>query len=297
MASINMTGLYKAQVVNTDEFQELGKIRIHILGLANEDAWEYAEILTPFGGLPNMGISIVPPIGAIGYVAFERGRDDTPVWLGGLLNYWGEEQEEGYARPVEGEDPSDFVIKTQYTKFDDREVDSDSNKVENIFKMNENELTIAKVKQDDDYEYKTEAYQLEDQAYNMLKITDEEIKIKFKFSGNEKSNSIAVTEDKASLTFDTDDGSMEVKVEEQVITLQAKGTTIKVNKGGDVEIDANTIKLNGDQNTAALYEGFRDFVINAFNTHTHGSPSGDTSRPKKKYTATESAKSKSVKLS
>lgn len=297
MASINMTGLYKAQVVNTDEFQEIGKIKIHVLGLANEDAWEYAEVLTPFGGLPNMGISIVPPIGAIGYVAFERGRDDTPVWLGGLLNYWGEAQEEGYAKPVEGEDPSDFVIKTQYTTFEDREVDSDTNKVENIFKMNENELTVAKVKQGDDYEYKTEAYDLEDQAYNMLKITDEEIKIKYKFSGNDKSNSISVTEEKANMTFDTDAGEMEVKVEEEKIVLQAGGTTVTIHKDGDVEIDAQTIKLNGDPNTAALYEGFRDFVNNAYNSHTHGSPSGPTSPPVKPYTSTQSAKSESVKLS
>jgi len=296
MASINMTGLYKAQVVDTEEFQELGKIRIHVLGLANEDAWEHAEILTPFGGLPNMGISIVPPIGAIGYVAFERGRDDTPVWLGGLLNYWGAAQEEGHAKPVEGEDPTDFVIKTQYTQFEDREVDSESNKVENIFKMNENELTIAKVKQGDDYEYKKEAYQLEDQAYNMLKITDEEIKIKFKFSGNEKSNSISVTEDKASMTFDTDAGEMEIKVEEEIVTLKAKGTQITI-KDGEVHIDSDLIKLKGDSGTGAIYEGFRDFVNNAFNSHTHGSPAGPTSPPMKPYTATQSAKSESVKLS
>lgn len=295
--ALKMSGLYRAQVVETDEFQELGKIKIHILGMSNEDVWEYCEVTTPFGGLPNMGISAVPPIGAVGFVGFERNRDDTPVWLGGLLNFWGKPQEDGYARPVEAEDPSDFIIKTQYTSFENRETESSENKVENIIKMNENELTIAKVKQDDDYEYKKEAYKLEDQAYNMLRITDEEIKIKFKFTGNNKSNSISVTEEKANLTFDTDAGEMEINVVEDSITLKAGSTTLVVNKDGTLEIDASMIKLNGDPNTAALYEGFRDFVNNAYNSHTHGSPSGPTSPPVKPYTSSQSAKSESVKLS
>lgn len=296
--SREMRGLHRAQVVNTEEFQDTGKIRIHILGLGSEEAWEDAEMLTPFGGLPNMGISMVPPIGAHGFVLFERGKDDTPVWMGGLLNYFGTSQEEGWARSVEGEDPTDFIIKTQYTKFDERDVDLNSNKVENIIKMNENELTIAKVKQGDDYEYKKESYDLEEQAYNLLKITDEEIKIKFKFAGNNKSNSISVTETKASLTFDTDVGDMEIKVEEEALTLKAGNATIVLNKNGDIIISGDKeIHLNGTGGSATIYEGFRDFVNKAYNSHTHGSPSGPTSPPTKPYSSTKSAKSEDVKLS
>jgi len=295
----SITGIRRARVINTDEFKETGKIKINILGLMTEDAYEYAEILTPFGGLPNMGMQILPPIGAIGYVQFERNQDTLPVWIGSVLRSWGKElYEDKTANPVESEDPSDFIIKTQYTKTDDQEYDGDTNKVENILKMNENEFTLAKVRQDtDDYSYEKESYDIEDKAYNIVKLTDEEIKINFKFKDNSKSNNISVKEDGVSMSFDTDAGEMTTVVTEDTIELTAGKSIITVNKDGDVTIDTEgKVKLNGDSNTAVLYEPLRDFVNQTFNSHTHGSPAGPTSPPTSPYTNTQSMKSKSVEM-
>lgn len=293
-----VSGLRRVEVVDTSEFADLGKIKIRVLGIMPEDAWEYADVMTPFGGLPNMGMQALPAIGSIGFALFEREQDNYPVWIGGLLHSWGEELDEGYANPVEAKDPTDFIIKTQYTKFDDQELESDSNKVENIFKMSENEFTIAKVRQDaDNYSYKKEEYELEDEPYHVLKFTDEEIKIKFKFKDNSKSNALILNEDEANLIFDTDAGEMSIKATEDYVTLIAKGSEIKVNKDGDIEIMADgKVKLNGDGNTAVLYEALRDFINQSYNSHTHGTPAGPSSPPMSPYTQSSSLKSQSVKL-
>ena len=297
--SRSIRGIRKVEVVNTDDFKETGKIKVRIIGLMPDDAYEEAEVLTPFGGLPNMGMQILPPIGSIGYVSFDRENENFPVWIGAVMRSWGKElTEEGYGNPVEAEDPTDFLIKTQYTKFDSRDIDSDDNKVENIIKMNENELTLAKVRQDSDYKYEKSSYNLEDKAYNLLTFNDEEIKIRFKFKDNSKSNIISVKEDAVKLSFDNDAGEMNALIKEDSIELSAGGSTINISKDGDITINTDKkVKLAGDSNTAALYEGFRDFVNQAFNSHTHGSPAGPTSPPTTPYTSTNSAKSGKVKLS
>lgn len=291
-------GLRRAEVVDTSEFADLGKIKIRAMGLMPEDAWEYADVLTPFGGLPNMGMQALPPIGSIGFVLYERESEIDPVWVGGLLRSFGEELDEGYANPVEGEDPSDFVIKTQYTQSDDQELQGTGNKVENILKMNEGEITVAKVRQDSDsYEYKTEAYDMEEQAYNLLKITDEEFKIKFKFSDNSKSNTISVNEERVELSFDTDSGEKTININEDTIELTSGSSVIIINKDGDVEVNTDAkIKLNGDDNTGVLYEPLRDFINQTYNSHTHGTPAGPSSPPTSPYSNSNSMKSKSVKL-
>ena len=164
--------------------------------------------------------------------------------------------------------------------------------------MNENELTIAKVRQDSDsYEYKTDSYNLEDQPYNILKFTNEEIKLKFKFSDNSKSNTISVNEERVEMSFDTDAGEMSAKVNEDSIELSAGGSIVTINKDGDVEVKTDgKITLNGDNNTGVLYEPLRDFINQTYNSHTHGTPAGPSSPPTASYTQSSSMKSKSVKL-
>ena len=299
MAS-GMTGLWRAEVVNTENFKDTGKIQIKVWGIYPENVWEEAEIMTPFGGYPNMGMQMLPPIGAQGFVMYLRGKSDYPIWVGGLIrNIEADVEgtiEEEWAHPVESEDPSDFIIKTQYTKFDEREIDGEENKIENILKMNENEFTLAKVHQSDEYAYDKEPYDMEEKAYNLFQMKDDEVKLKFKFSDNSKSNTISVKEGEISISFDTDAGEMNVSVKEETIEFMSGGTTMVINKDGTVVIDAEKLEINGGPKTAALYEGFRDFVNNAYNGHTHGTPSGPSSPPTKPYKNTDSAKSESTIL-
>ena len=291
-------GLYKAEVMNTANFNDTGKIQVRVLGINVEDTWVEAPVLTPFGGNPNMGIKSLPPIGSFGYVMYERGQNTAPIWVGSLMRFWGKEFENGYGNPVEGKDSTDFIVKTQYTKIDDRELDTKNNRIENILKMNETEFSLIKVRQDSDaYEYKTEAYDLEEEPYHLLKLTDEEIKLKFKFNDNSKSNTISLKEDKVELSFDTDAGTMKASINEDSIELTAGGSHLILRKDGDIEIMSSAkIKLNGEGKSAVLYEALRDFINQAFNSHTHGSPAGPTSPPMKPYTSASSMKSANVKL-
>jgi phosphotransferase system IIB component len=163
--------------------------------------------------------------------------------------------------------------------------------------MSESELTLAKVRQDSDYSYDKESYDLEEKAYNIVKMTDEEIKINFKFEDNSKSNTISIKEDGVNMTFDTDAGEMKATINEDSIELTAGGSNILINKDGDVEVTTQgKVKLNGDSNTGVLYEALRDFINSSYNSHTHGTPSGPSSPPTKPYTQSQSMKSQSVKL-
>jgi hypothetical protein len=305
-------GMHRAQVIDTKEFGDTGTIQIRVLGI-NPEGWEDCELMTPFGGLPNMGMIAVPPIGAIGYVLFEREDSRYGVWVGSVIpshKTFGpkimKSDSDTPGIPVETQEsdaaqaPTDFLIKTQYTtayKAGGEELTSKDNKVENIIKMNETELTLAKVAQSDKYAYSAKPYKWTDVAYNTLSLKDDSITINFKFKDNSTSNSLKIDENQVLTTFDTGAGKMTSTITKDSITLSAGGTTLVVKKDGNVELTTSAkIKLNGDSATAAMYEGIRDFVNNAFNSHTHGTPSGPSSPPMSPYTGINSAKSQSVVL-
>lgn len=298
MARDYLSGLYKAQVISTEEFRERGEIRVRIMGFSSEDeekGWAWCKVMMPFGGLENMGMQYLPPIDAVGYIIYERGLDYMPVWIGTLMRFWGQSVEDGNAQPVEAENETDFIIKTQYTKKDDREVSSTENKVENVLKMNENEFTLAKFHQTDQYEYLDSAYDLDsDKAINVIKLTDKEIKAKLKTADNSEERTISITEDKITVKFG--DGKL-LEINEDDIVLQQEGASIFINKDSEVEVVADKIILNGEAGTGMFYEVFRDFVNNSFNSHTHPTPSGPSSAPVAPFTGSSAGKSGHVKLS
>lgn len=296
---MRISGLQRAEVVDTADFPETGLIRVRLLGSDVAGVSRKVEVLTPYGGLANMGMQVLPPIGAHGMVLFEQNQDAAGVWVGSILLSYGSKNDEGMRTPVEAESPEDFVIKTQYTTKDSQELDTKENKVENIIKLNRDAITLAKVKQDDGkYTYHKEAYDLEEDAINLIKLEDSEIKIKYKFDDNSKENTISLTEDGIGIGYDTEDGKMAVNIAEKEVQLSAGGTLIKVSKDGSVDITVPSgkyINLNGSSNYGTLYEGFRDFVQNVFNNHVHATNNGPTFPPTAKGTS-NSAKSKSVKL-
>lgn len=294
-----ISGLQRAEVVDTADFPETGLIRVRLLSSDVSGVSRKVEVLTPFGGLPNMGMQALPPIGAHGMVSFEQNDDGSGIWMGSLLLSYGDKKEADYLTPVEAETQNDFIIKTQYTKKDSGDVDAKDNKVENIIRLNKESMTLAKIKQaDGKYAYHKEAYDIEEDAVNLIKLDDTEVKLKYKFNDNSKENTISLKEDGIRIRYDADAAENYVSITEDYTIINSGGTTIKVMSDGNVDLTVPSgkfINLNGSSNYGTLYEGFRDFVQNVFNTHTHPTNNGPTFPPVVKGKS-DSAKSKSVKL-
>lgn len=293
-----MPGMFQAEVLDTADFKETGKIKVHLIGSTSQDQYEMVGVMTPFGGLPNMGMQFLPPIGAIGLVIYIRENERHPIWIGALMRYWQDpddkELDNGVAHPVEAEDPTDFVVKTQYTKTDDQELDGD-NKVENVIKMNEEAILISKIQQNDNYNYETEAYDSqEDYPANTIRIADDEIRLKVRTDGNDADREFIVNGDELRLEWGED---QTITVKEDKTIIKNGEADVTVFNDGKVQVNADKIELNGTDGTGMFYEGFRDFVNNSFNNHTHGTPSGPSSPPVAPYTSTNTAKSQNVKLS
>lgn len=296
--SQKMQGFFEAEVLDTSMFPETGKIKVRIGGTPDPELYEMVAVLTPFGGLPNMGMQALPPIGAYGLIAYIREKDRYPIWIGSMLRYWQTEDDKvldnGIANPVEAQDPSDFIVKTQYTTLNDQDLDGD-NKVENIIKLNEEGITLAKVQHNSNYSYEKSAYSLEDDyPANTITIKDDEIKLKVRTDDDSADRVFIVNGDELKLEWGSDQS---IIVNKDKTVIKNGQADITVFKDGKVEVNADKIILKGEDGTGMFYEGFRDFVNNSFNNHVHGTPSGPSGPPSAPYMSTNTAKSKNVKLS
>ena len=296
---MQISGLFKAEVIDTSEFKELGKIRVRILGLQPVGVDTYASIMTPFGGLPNMGMQMVPPMDSSGFVLFERARENLCVWIGAALSTFGDEFNEGYGNPVEAEKPEDFLIKTQHLTEEDKDIATDGNRVENIIKMNKKELTLAKV----NHEYKKEAYSMNpseepDLPYQIISMKDDGIVIKYKPTDTNDGEYMTVNmmDDGVRMIHNNNTGTKTIEVGSDDVTIETGSTRIIVNYNGNVTVEGEEIHLNGNSETAMKYEGWRDFVNNVFLNHQHGSSCGGTLGKVIARPNTKPAKSDSVKL-
>jgi len=296
--SQKMPGLFEAEVLDTSMFSEIGKIKVRIGGTPDPELYEMVGVLTPFGGLPNMGMQALPPIGAYGLIAYIREKDRNPIWIGSMLRYWQTNEDKvldnGIANPVEVKDPSDLIIKTQYTTLSDQDLDGD-NKVENIIKLNEEGITLAKVQNNSNYKYEKQFYSLEkDYPANTITIKDSEIKLKVRTDDNSADRVFIVNGNELRLEWG-EDQSIIVNKDKTVIKNGQADITIL--KDGKVEVNADKIVLKGENGTGTLYEGLRDFVNNAYQNHVHGTPSGPSGPPAVPYMSINTAKSNHVKLS
>jgi hypothetical protein len=92
-------GLYRATVMSNgaeDDASELardpqfaGRIRVCIHAHQNltdtMDKFPWAEVPSIGGGSDDVGMFIIPEVGACGYVAFVNGISSSPVWIGGCM--------------------------------------------------------------------------------------------------------------------------------------------------------------------------------------------------------------------
>lgn len=86
----NFLGIYRAYVASNVDPLGIGRIKVRIPLIhgtsevegANLDALPYASLCSAFGGGSNFGSFMVPEVGEFGFVMFEDGDSNKPVWLG-----------------------------------------------------------------------------------------------------------------------------------------------------------------------------------------------------------------------
>lgn len=84
-------GLYRAYVEDNEDPKMLGRVKIRIYaihgtkenGISNKNL-PFASVVSPFAS-NDSGQYLVPEIGTVGYVMFEEGNIDYPVFLGGFF--------------------------------------------------------------------------------------------------------------------------------------------------------------------------------------------------------------------
>lgn len=74
-------GKYRGTVVDVDDPQRVGRIRVQVPTVLGEQVSPWAEPCTPYAG-PGMGLYAVPPVGAAVWVEFEAGQISRPIWSG-----------------------------------------------------------------------------------------------------------------------------------------------------------------------------------------------------------------------
>lgn len=277
-----MAEIVEAQVEDNRDFKERGLIQVRLTGT---QGLYRVRIMSPIAGLPNMGMQFIPPISAIGYVLFHDHDVDRNygIWIGGIIDAWNktfdDDNPEYTAGVAESDDQTDFVLKTQHTTYDTRDIDAQENKTENILKMNENELTLAKVTQGDKYEYKVDEYDFDEAYYQIIRIRDDGIEVRFKSTENDGDTAkLHLKEGSTSIETEYNGTKNNLIINENGIEIDsAEGkTSITVDKDGKVTVNADKIELGGNSHSAVLYEPLRDFITQVYAKHTHGTPNGPT---------------------
>jgi hypothetical protein len=76
-------GKYRGVVVNNVDPMQLARIQAMVPAVAGDGPLGWALPCSPFAG-PDMGLVMVPPVGANVWVEFEGGDVDHPIWSGGF---------------------------------------------------------------------------------------------------------------------------------------------------------------------------------------------------------------------
>lgn len=75
-------GKYRAFVVNNDDPEQRGRIRVKVPSVFGQEETFWCLPCMPFGGLDEQGLFMVPEVGAQVWVEFEEGNPDMPIWTG-----------------------------------------------------------------------------------------------------------------------------------------------------------------------------------------------------------------------
>lgn len=76
-------GKYRGTVTNNIDPQQMGRIQVSVPAVLGDGRLSWAMPCVPFAG-SQMGVYVVPSVGANVWVEFEAGDPDYPIWSGGF---------------------------------------------------------------------------------------------------------------------------------------------------------------------------------------------------------------------
>jgi len=254
-------GVYRAKCLDNNDPDGLNKILVHIFGIDGE--FNYSEedhtwvpVLSPFGGVPQMGLFMVPPIHSDGFVIFEGGNSSRPVWIGSFpyANRQIVDEEASKAAgytvlrteptipPEMKGDPTRLILKTQYPYLNNPDQTSEENKIENLIVMDENKLQLLHVNQIN-YEYSQGGIS-SNQPSTSVTLTDSSIRFAVT-TANGTENFIEISNSGIQLSVSSG----------ETVNLGNKSVAIRGSKESTIELtspNGGTVTLNG---TRVIFDG------------------------------------------
>ena len=111
-------GKYRGFVHDNADPEQRGRLKVRIPSLLGDQETGWALPCSPFGGLADQGLFMIPEIDAQIWVEFEEGNLHKPIWVG---VFWQQQSD----TPIEAalEEPTTRVIKTpsgHVLQFDDK---------------------------------------------------------------------------------------------------------------------------------------------------------------------------------
>jgi uncharacterized protein involved in type VI secretion and phage assembly len=89
-------GKYRGQVTHNNDTDNLGRIRATVLEVYGTKDSPWALPSVPYAG-NNVGVMLIPPVGAWVWFEFEHGKPNTPIWSG---CFWGPKQKAPAGSPT-----------------------------------------------------------------------------------------------------------------------------------------------------------------------------------------------------
>jgi len=75
-------GKYRGFVTDNEDPEQRGRIRVRVPSVFGQQDTFWALPCSPFGGLADQGLFMVPEVGAQVWIEFEEGNKDFPIWVG-----------------------------------------------------------------------------------------------------------------------------------------------------------------------------------------------------------------------
>ena len=262
-STLKYYGIYRAHIINNNDPLGIGRVQVHIYirdGALSYDPTnhQWIPVLSPYGGLFQMGLFIAPPIHAEGYVTFEGGDPIHPVWNGtsppvpqSTLNQQASNAA-GYGvvqvnptTPQElGTDASRIVWKTQYPSLDNSDTTSNDNPIENVLIMDRDQYSIQHVNQTA-YQYSQGGITTGTPG-SYIKLGNTSVTIGVLSSDN-KRYELSITNTGITLTSSQGD---QIILQDGLIKISGSDTAqlqILAKKNGSVDIEGKTVLLDGEQ--------------------------------------------------
>lgn len=112
-------GKYRGFVVDNQDPETRGRLKLRVPSLLGDQDTGWALPCSPFGGLRNQGLFMIPEVDAQVWVEFEEGNLNNPIWVGVFWQQAADTPEEGALN-----EPTTRVLKTpsgHVLQFDDAE--------------------------------------------------------------------------------------------------------------------------------------------------------------------------------